>query len=161
MLAIIFFSTSCPPLFCEHKNFCILCKDCQSGLPWEDWYSQIIIVADFWRIFEIMFLYWRKICFRKLLWSSFNLKKCCQKKSKLGTLLDKCPIRSYPRPHFPAFGLNTERYGVSLRIQSECRKIRTSITPNTDTFYTVVNLYVLDRKSLKSKRFLCDIFPLN
>ena len=35
-------------------------------------------------------------------------------------------IRSYfgPHfpPHFPAFGLNTERYGVSLRIQSECGK---------------------------------------
>ena len=28
-------------------------------------------------------------------------------------------------PYFPAFGLNTERYGVSLRIQSECGKIRT------------------------------------
>ena len=28
-------------------------------------------------------------------------------------------------PYFPAFGLNTERYGVSLRIQSEYRKIRT------------------------------------
>ena len=26
-------------------------------------------------------------------------------------------IRSYSVPHFPAFGLNTERYGVSLRIQ--------------------------------------------
>ena len=28
-------------------------------------------------------------------------------------------------PYFIAFGLNTERYGVSLRIQSECGKIRT------------------------------------
>ena len=28
-------------------------------------------------------------------------------------------------PYFPAFGLNTERYEVSLRILSECRKIRT------------------------------------
>ena len=27
--------------------------------------------------------------------------------------------------YFLAFGLNTERYSVSLRIQSECRKIRT------------------------------------
>ena len=26
-------------------------------------------------------------------------------------------------PHFPAFGLNTEKYGVSLRIQSKCGKI--------------------------------------
>ena len=28
-------------------------------------------------------------------------------------------------PYFPAFRLNTERYEVSIRIQSECRKIRT------------------------------------
>ena len=27
-------------------------------------------------------------------------------------------------PYFPVFGLNTERYGRSLRIQSEYRKIR-------------------------------------
>ena len=33
-------------------------------------------------------------------------------------------IRSYSGPHFPAFELNTERYGVSLRIQSEYRKLR-------------------------------------
>ena len=38
---------------------------------------------------------------------------------------------------FSAFGLNTERYGVSLRIQSECGKIRTRITPNTDIFHAV------------------------
>ena len=43
-------------------------------------------------------------------------------------------IRSYSGPHFPAFGLNTERYGVSLCIDSECGKIRTRIDPNTDTF---------------------------
>ena len=28
-------------------------------------------------------------------------------------------------PYFPAFGLNTEKYEVSLRIQSECGKART------------------------------------
>ena len=28
-------------------------------------------------------------------------------------------------PYFPVFGLNKERYSVSLRIQSECGKIRT------------------------------------
>ena len=47
------------------------------------------------------------------------------------TLREKCP-------YFPAFGLNTERYGVSLRIQYKCRKIRTRITPNTDTFHAVL-----------------------
>ena len=46
-------------------------------------------------------------------------------------------IRSFSCPYFPAFGLNTERYEVSLRIQSECRKTRTRKTPNTDTFYAV------------------------
>ena len=48
-------------------------------------------------------------------------------------------IRSYSGPHFPAFGLNTERYKVSLRIQSECGKMRTRITPNTDTFHAVLD----------------------
>ena len=47
-------------------------------------------------------------------------------------------IRGYFGPHFPIFELNTERYGVSLRIQSECGKMRTRIIWNTDTYYTVV-----------------------
>ena len=42
-------------------------------------------------------------------------------------------IRSYPGLYFRAFGLNTERYGVSLCIQSDCAKIRTKIAPNTET----------------------------
>ena len=46
-------------------------------------------------------------------------------------------IRSYSGLYFPALELNTERYGVSLRIQSECRKIRTRITPNTYVLHAV------------------------
>ena len=46
-------------------------------------------------------------------------------------------IRSCSGPYFPAFGLNTERCSVSLRIQSEYGKMRTRITPNTDTFHAV------------------------
>ena len=49
-------------------------------------------------------------------------------------LRKKCPHRSYSGPHFPAFGLNTERCGVSLHIQSECGKMQSRITPNTDAF---------------------------
>ena len=45
-------------------------------------------------------------------------------------------IESYSGPHFPAFGLNTERF----RIQSECGKLRTRIAPNTDTLWAVVLL---------------------
>ena len=47
-------------------------------------------------------------------------------------------IRSFSDPYFPAFGLNTERCGVSLRIQCECGKTRTRKTPNTNTFHTVI-----------------------
>ena len=47
------------------------------------------------------------------------------------------PLRSYSGPYFPTFGLNTERYGVSLCILSECGKIRTRITPNMNTFHAV------------------------
>ena len=47
-------------------------------------------------------------------------------------------IRCYSAPHLPAFGLNTDRYGVSLCIYSECGKIWTRITPNADSFYAVL-----------------------
>ena len=46
-------------------------------------------------------------------------------------------IRSYSGPHFPAFRLNTERYRVSFRIQSECGKMRIRITLNAGIFYAV------------------------
>ena len=40
-------------------------------------------------------------------------------------------------PYFPAFRLNTERYFVSLRIQSECGKYGPEKTPYLDTFHAV------------------------
>ena len=46
-------------------------------------------------------------------------------------------IRSFSGPYFSTFGLNRGRYGVSLRIQSKCWKIRTRKTTNTDTFVVV------------------------
>ena len=54
-------------------------------------------------------------------------------------------IRGYSGPHFPAFGLNTEKYGVSLRIQSECGKMWSRITTNMETFQALNftnNLYL-------------------
>ena len=46
-------------------------------------------------------------------------------------------IWNYSGPHFPAFGLNAERYGISLRIKSKCEKMQTGITPNADAFHAV------------------------
>ena len=51
-------------------------------------------------------------------------------------------IRNYSGPYFPAFGLNTERYGVS-EYQFECRKMRTRVTYNTDIFHAMMNLKIL------------------
>ena len=39
--------------------------------------------------------------------------------------------------HFPAFKLNTGRFGISLRTQSKYGKIRTRKSPDTDIFYAV------------------------
>ena len=47
-------------------------------------------------------------------------------------------IRSFFGPFFPAFGLNTERYSISDRFQSEYEKIRARKTLNTDFLHTVL-----------------------
>ena len=49
-------------------------------------------------------------------------------------------IWSYSGQFFPAFELNTKRHGVSLRIQSECGKMWTRVTPNTDAFHAVIRM---------------------
>ena len=65
--------------------------------------------------------------------------------------------RSFSGLYFPAFGLNTERYRVSLRIQSKCGKIRTRKIPETDTFHAVkvsfqeTQLYNTHKKKKKKK----------
>ena len=44
-------------------------------------------------------------------------------------------IQSLSGSYFSAFGLNTERYGVSVCIQSKCGNKRSRKTPSTDTSY--------------------------
>ena len=46
-------------------------------------------------------------------------------------------IQRFSGPYFPAFRLNTERYSVYLRIQSECEKIWTRKTPNAGSFHAM------------------------
>ena len=71
-------------------------------------------------------------------------------------------IPSYSGPHFPAFGLNTERYSVSPRIQSECGRMRARITRNTDTFQAVMGSFLeVSRKSYNVLLFLALILHIN
>ena len=46
-------------------------------------------------------------------------------------------IRSFSGPCFRAFGLHTEKFEVSLRLQSKCEKIKTRKTPYTDNFNAI------------------------
>ena len=57
--------------------------------------------------------------------------------SKNRNCLKSVRIRNISGLYFPAFGLNTERLSVSLRIQSECGKMRTRKTQNMGTFHAV------------------------
>ena len=58
------------------------------------------------------------------------------------TLRKKCPYSEFFWPSFPTFRLNTERYSVSLSIQSECGKMRTKIISNMGAFHAVWMFYI-------------------
>ena len=89
---------------------------------WIFWVYRLLIVND--DLLQLSFCF---LCLKIPGTISFNdLFKICAKRVR---------IWSYSGPYFPAFGVNMERYGVSLRIHSKCRKIRTRITPNKNTFY--------------------------
>ena len=66
----------------------------------------------------------------------------------LPTLPKKCPYSEYSGQYFPAFGLNTKRYGISLRMQCECWKMRSRINPNTDTFHAVQSILISSKQQL-------------
>ena len=78
-------------------------------------------------------------------------------------------IRSFSGPYFHAFGLNTERCGVSLCIQSKCGKKWTRKTPNTDRHCTCLAQWskpVLGSKELlstaeKMKFSIKDFFSIH
>ena len=80
---------------------------------------------------------------KSFLWTAVcNYKRCnklsCRFQSLFTwwlTLRESVRFRKFSGPYFLAVGLNTEIYGISLRIQPECGKIRTRKTLNTETFH--------------------------
>ena len=69
-------------------------------------------------------------------------------------------VWSFSGPYFPAFGLNTERYGIFLRIQTECSKIWTRKTPNADAFQAAtssLNFSLTNELSLQVVKLIPDI----
>ena len=70
------------------------------------------------------------------------------------------PVWSFSGLYFPAFGLNTERCGISLCIQTKCSKIWTRKTPNTDAFQAAtssLNFSLTNELSLQVVKLIPDI----
>ena len=71
-----------------------------------------------------------------------NVSSCSAwKVSVFGVILVRIFPHSDRMRKIRTSGLNSERYSTYLRIQSECGKIRTRITPNRDTFYAVLDFW--------------------
>ena len=100
------------------------------------WYAKefLTFAPKYLKLFVLNFIWFDFRIWRFSLWFSgvgrfviFSLK-----------LHKKCPYSelfwSAFFSHFPAFGLNTERYSVSLRIQSECGKIRENADQNNSEY---------------------------
>ena len=71
----------------------------------------------------------------------------CSESSFKSTSRKSVRIRSFSSPYFPAFGLNTERCGISLPIQTECGKIgpgkpRIRTQEPYTVFYKQLNFYL-------------------
>ena len=71
---------------------------------------------------------------------------------------DLAPNLEFSGLYFLVFGLNKEKYSVSLRIKSKCGKIRIRKTPNTDTFHAVP-IRSLIHLSLKFHFYTFKKFP--
>ena len=76
-------------------------------------------------------------CLAQILLGSFSIPRNLSVLRKDLHCVKSVRIRSFSGPYFPTIGTNTERYGLPLRIQSECGELRTRKTPNMVTFHAV------------------------
>ena len=87
-------------------------------------------IANVNTIFILYFHHFNK-CFNNL---KVHVSRCPRAPLQIEKhCMKRVRIRNFSGPHFPAFGLNMDRYGVCLRIQSERGKICTRKTPNNLT----------------------------
>ena len=92
---------------------------------------------------------------------AFMLIAYCILRCSLNLPSGACSVALTNGPHSLAFGLNTERHGVSLSIMSECRKMWTRITPNTDTFHAVYKVVLYPgRFGMLQKGLVFEMFKL-
>ena len=90
----------------------------------------------------------RKVCPNLVINDSNHYSNTAWKVSKYGVISSV---------YFPAFGLNTERYEVSLRIQSECRIIQTR---NNSVFGPFSGSLIFSKMTMVIVRFIA-VWKLN
>ena len=123
-------------LYCR-RFFCVLGKTSERRLK----ESQL---KSCFSSYECSTFYLVKMTFSTgISWTLFHkalFLKCPEKGINIKAIqcVKSVHIWSYSGPHFHAFGLM--QYSASLRIQSECGKMRTRITSNTETFYAVIKM---------------------
>ena len=77
-------------------------------------------VIKFWAVENILSHCVKSFRIRSYFWFVFS-----RIRTEYGEIFQVPKYGVISGPYFPAFGLNTKRYKVSLRIQSKCGKIRT------------------------------------
>ena len=100
--------------------YCIRFYSFMTSLKYKTW-NHKVYHASKWLVYVLIIFSNLKLpqtskmkCFGKIV--NYSLGVTAWKVSKYG---------DFSGPYFPALGLNTERYFVSLHIQSECGKVRT------------------------------------
>ena len=122
---------------CCRRFFCVLGKASERRLKKGQ-------LKSYFSSYECSTFYLVKMTFSTgISWTLFHkalFLKCPEKDKNLKAIqcVKSVHIWSYSGPHFHALGLM--QYSASLRIQSECGKMRTRITPNTETFYAVIKM---------------------
>ena len=81
--------------------------------------------------------------------NSCNTALLVENEKKNVSLRENCPYSEFSCPYFPEFGLNTE-----------CGKIQTRKTPNTDTFEAVCIIVTISLKRTCCKLFAYSRFYL-
>ena len=69
----------------------------------------------------------------------YLIKYQVKQKRLLPSLGKKCP---YSKLFWPVFSRIWTEYFVSLRIEFECEKMRTTVTRNSDTFHAVISRHI-------------------
>ena len=115
----------------DHESRISLFLDTNASIQKKNWpTSHFFLRSNFSQIIQSCM----EKSFSKVFYQTLKLILLC---AKINTTRKMSVFGVFSGLNFPAFGMNKEIYKVNLRIQSECGKMHTRKTPNTDNFHAV------------------------